>query len=80
VFWLLGVGCHGSPLMPSPPAAGTMRHHNLDGSGAPGEAPDLTAVWISCGGKSVVVNRDTIGDHSYTMVHEELGHQHDIKT
>jgi hypothetical protein len=35
-------------------------------------SPDLTAhnVWISCGDKSVLVNRDTI---------EELGRQHDIK-
>jgi hypothetical protein len=43
--------------------------------------PDVTAhnVWISCGDKSVVVNRDTIDDHSYTMVHEVLGRQHDIK-
>jgi hypothetical protein len=43
--------------------------------------PDVTAhnVWISCGDKSVVVNRDTIGNHSYTIVHEELGRQHDIK-
>jgi hypothetical protein len=43
--------------------------------------PDLTAhnVWISCGDKSVVVNRDTIGNHSYTMVHEELGRQHEMK-
>jgi hypothetical protein len=43
-------------------------------------SPDLTAhnVWISCGDKSVVVNRDTIGNHSYTMVHEVLGSQHDM--
>lgn len=43
-------------------------------------SPDIVAhnVWISCGEKSVVVNRDTIGNHSYTMVHEELGKQHEI--
>lgn len=44
-------------------------------------SPDITAhnVWISCGEKSVVVNRDTIGSHSYTMVHEELGRQHEVE-
>jgi hypothetical protein len=44
-------------------------------------SPDITAhnVWISCGEKSVVVNRDTIGNHSYTTVHEVLGQEHDIK-
>jgi hypothetical protein len=55
--------------------------HTCDVTASVVPSPDLTAhnVWISCGDKSVVVNRDTLSNHSYTMVHEVLGHQRNIK-
>ncbi len=43
-------------------------------------SPDLTAqnIWITCGEKSVLVTRQTIGGKSHNMVYEQLGEMHDM--
>jgi hypothetical protein len=80
-FWATNENDTGMALFGAVNSLNKDGFYACDVSASVNTSPDIAAhnVWISCGEKSVVVNRDTIGNHSYTMVHEELGHQREIK-
>jgi len=80
-FWATNENDTGMALFGAVTSLNKDGFHTCEVTAGVNTSPDLTAhnVWISCGDKSVVVNRDTLGNHSYTMVHEELGHQHGMK-
>jgi hypothetical protein len=80
-FWATSENDTGMALFGAVSSLNKDGFHTCEVTAGVNTSPDLTAhnVWILCGDKSVVINRDTIGSHSYTMVHEELGRHHDIK-
>ena len=80
-FWATNENDTGMALFGAVNSLNKDGFHVCDVAAGVNTKPDLTAhnVRISCGDKSVLVNRDTFSNHSYTMVHEELGLQHDIK-
>lgn len=79
-FWATSENDTGMALFGAVTSLNKDGFHTCEVTAGVATSPDFTGhnVRISCGEKSVVVMRDTIGSHTYTMVHEELGQQHKI--
>jgi hypothetical protein len=79
-FWATGANDTAMALFGAVSSLNNDGFHACDVTAGVNTSPDITAhnVWISCGDKSVLINRDTIGQHTYTMVHEELGREREI--
>jgi len=80
-FWATSENDTGMALFGAVSSLNKDGFHTCEVTAGVNTRPDLTAhnVWISCGDKSVLVMRDTMGSHTYTLVHEELGRQHEIE-